>query len=921
MKKIKNFSPNSSKTYINTIVYLLIMFLAFSIQSNAGIYGKLSGYIKDADTKEPLVGANIIIEGTYQGAASDFEGYYFINNIQPGTYRVIVSAVGYQKLVFENILIKIDLTTNLDIALSSTILELGSEVVVTSQRSLVQKDLTSTSVTIGAKDIKMMPVESVGQIINLQAGVIGGHFRGGRSNDVAYLIDGVSVTDAFNGGLSVEVENTSIRQMEVITGIFNAEYGQALSGVVNIVTEGGSDKFEGNVSAYSGAYFTNHSDIFKNLNSPNILNSKNLQFSLSGPFIFLPKLTFFLTGRYLNNDGYLYGQRIYKVTDDVPFFPISGDNSTWVPRNSGDSSFVSMNSSQKFSANGKLTYFLPLMKFTYSIFWDDNKNKYYDHAFSWTPDGIMNHYRKNTIHSVQITHYPSQETFQSLKFSYNSHYYKGYLYEDPFDSRYVNPRQGIPVSGYTFRSGGNQAGRYDRHTNTFVAQYTISSQISKEHKLTSGIELRLHDIYNHNRDLVNLTDGQIDSLGSIIFTPGYPEPGAITDQGSNITYQRYPKEISAYIQDKMEYDIMIINAGIRFDYFDPSAYLPSDLKNPTRNPNFPGAVEDPNNPGNYLLDLKKVSPKFQISPRLGASFPITDKGILRFSYGHFFKIPNFENLYTNPGFIVTPGASLSSITGNPDLDAEKTIMYEIGLQQVLFDNLALNLTVYYRDIRNWLGMEIINTYEGFKYARFINRDYANVRGFIFTLDKRFENYFSAKIDYTFQIAEGNASDPYAVYNFNQTNPPIEETKTVVPLDWDQKHTLNLTVNVGNPGDWTVGLVFQYGSGWPYTEDIRISKGVRFENGGKKPPTFNLDLRAEKVFNISGIYVNTYLMVYNLLDIKNEYGVYATTGRANADLNTQFAGDIIGLNTIEQYVNNPSMYSAPREIRFGFGFGF
>jgi outer membrane receptor protein involved in Fe transport len=920
MKKIKNFYLNSSMSFIKTAVYLLIMLFAFSAQSTAGIYGKLSGYIKDRDTGEPIIGANVLIEGTYLGAAADLDGYYFINSIQPGTYRVVVSAVGYQKLIFENVLIRIDLTTNLDVNLSSTVLDIGTEVVVTSQRSLVQKDLTSTSVTIGGEDIKMMPVESIGQIVNLQAGVIGGHFRGGRLNDVAYLIDGVSITDAFNGGLSVEVENTSIRQMEVISGTFNAEYGQALSGVVNIVTESGSDKFEGSVSAYAGTYYTNNSDIFRNLSSPGI-SSKNVQFSLSGPALPVRNLTFFVTGRFLKNDGYLYGQRIYNVTDDVPFFPIPGNNSIWIPRNTGDSAFVSMNPGQKFSANGKLTYFLPLMKFTYSIFWDDNENRYYDHGFSWTPDGIMNHYRTNIIHGLQIAHYPSKETFQSLKFSHNLHNYEGYLYEDPFDPRYVNPRQGIPVSGYTFRSGGNQGGRYNRHTNTFVGQYTISSQLSKEHKVTSGVELRLHDIYSHYRDLVNLTDGQIDTLGNLVFTPGYPTSGTITDQGSNITYQRYPKELSAYIQDKMEYDIMIINAGVRFDYFDPDASLPSDLKNPTRNPNFPGSLEDPNNPGNYLLNLRGADPKFQVSPRLGVSFPITDQGILRFSYGHFFKIPNFENLYTNPEFIVTPGASLRSITGNPDLDAEKTVMYEIGLQQVLFDNLALNLTVYYRDIRNWLGMEIVNTYEGFKYARFINRDYANVRGFIVTLDKRFANYFSAKIDYTYQIAEGNASDPYAVYNFNQTNPPIEETKTVVPLDWDQRHTLNMTLNVGNPGDWTLGFIFQYGSGWPYTEDIRISKGVRFENGGIRPQTFNLDLRAEKVFNIAGIYLNTYLWVYNLLDIKNEYGVYATTGRANADLNTQFAGEVIGLNTIEQYVNNPGMYSAPREIRFGFGFGF
>jgi hypothetical protein len=247
-------------------------------------------------------------------------------------------------------------------------------------------------------------------------------------------------------------------------------------------------------------------------------------------------------------------------------------------------------------------------------------------------------------------------------------------------------------------------------------------------------------------------------------------------------------------------------------------------------------------------------------------------------------------------------------------------MYEIGLQQVLYTNLVLNFSVYYRDIRNLLGMEIINTYEGFKYARFINRDYGNVRGFIATLDKRFANFFGAKIDYTYQIAEGNASDPYAVYNNNQTNPPIEETKRVVPLNWDQRHTFNLSLNFGNPGDWNLGFIIQYGSGWPYTEDIKVSQGVRFENGGVKPSTMNVDLRAEKIFRLAGVNLMAFAIVYNVLDIKNEYGVYSTTGRATVDLNTKDAGDIYGLNTIEEYIKNPGMYSTPREIRLGIGFG-
>ena len=934
--KLKLIKPRATQRFIS-----LLMVLIFSGSVFAGTTGKISGYVTDGETGEPIVGANIIIEGTYLGASADLDGYYNINNIPPGEYRVIFSAVGYQKIIVEKVLVKIDLTTKIDMKLQSSVIQLGQDVVVTSQRPLVQKDLTSTSVTISSSDIKMMPVESISQIVNLQAGVIDGHFRGGRANDVAYLVDGVPVNDAYNGGFALQVENSSIRQMEVISGTFNAEYGQALSGVVNIVTQSGSDKLQGYVTGYVGNYLTSHSDVFKNLDNPWYLAQKNLQLTLSGPVTPIKNLYFFVTGRYYRNEGYLYGKRIFNVTDDVPYYPNSSDNTYWVAQNTGDGAYVSMNPEQKYSANAKLTYALPEWSLAYSIFYDDGKNKYYDHTYALTPDGIMTHYRTNTVHNLQITYYPSSNTSHSLKFSANFFDYKGYLYDDyaidtnplsptynPYgvDPRYVNPTQGIPSTSYTFRQGGNQSSRYYRHTDTYIAQYSYSSQISKEHKIGLGFEGKLYEIFSHSLDLINLTpEAQTDSMGNsvVVFTPGYPALGVITDEGSNIMYTRRPYEFAAYVQDKMEYDIMIINAGVRFDYFNSNASLPADLKNLTRNSLYPGAIEDPNNPGEYILQTVKASAKYQVSPRLGASFPITDQGIIRFSYGHFFKIPSFSNLYTNPDFIISQGSSLSSITGNPDLKAEKNVIYEIGLQQVLFENVGLNFSVYYRDIRNWLGMEIINTYEGFKYARFINRDYANVKGFIVTIDKRFADYFGVKVDYTYQIAQGNASDPYAVYNNNQTNPPIEETKSVVPLDWDQRHTLNANVNFGVPGDWTVGLIFQYGSGMPYTEDTRVSQGVRFENGGVKPAYYNLDLRAEKIFDVFGFSINTYLMVYNLLDIKNEFGVYSTTGRANQDLNTQYYrdSDIVGLNTIAEYVNNPSMYSSPREIRIGLGFDF
>lgn len=889
--------------------FITILFLLVSTTIFAGTTGKIVGKVTD-ENGDPVIGANIIVEGTYLGAAADADGYYYINSVPPGTHTIIVTAVGYHKTTVEKIMVKIDLTTKVDVQLKSSAYQLGSDVVVQASRPLVQKDLTSTSATVSSGEIKLMPVESVNQLINLQAGVVGGHFRGGRSNEVAYLVDGVSVSDAYNGGFSLEVENSSIRQMEVITGTFNAEYGQAMSGVVNIVTQDGSNKLEGSVSGYVGNYFTNNTDIFQNLDKLDRVAVKDITFNLSGPIPVANNLTFFFTGRYFDNMGHLYGKRVYKTTDDVPVYPNPADQSVWIARNTGDGEYVSMNPYEKYSFNTKVTYSLPSFKISYSLFWDKTEASYYDHAYKWTPDGIMTHYKNNVVNSLQFTHFLSQSTYHSLKASSNFFNYWGNLYSNPFDSRYVDPSRGTAPTNYTFRSGGNQGNRYDRKTLTYIMQYALTSQVSKEHKIGFGVEAQIHDIYNHGMDLINFTDGVLDSNGVEIFTPGYPNLGTITDAGSNQAYRKKPYEISAYIQDKMEYDIMIINAGVRLDYFNPNSKYPLDLRNPSNNPNFPGAGL-----------FRDADAKFQISPRLGASFPITENGIIRFSYGHFFQRPELSNLYVNPDFIVRPSISLNSTTGNPDIKPMKTIQYEIGLQQVLFTDYAINFVVYYRDIRNLLGMEIINTYDGVAYARYVNRDYGNVKGFIFTFDKRFTDFFSAKIDYTYQIAEGNASDPMTVFNNNQTDPPIETTKKVLPLNWDQRSTLNIAVTIGEPGDWSVGLIFKYGSGFPYTEDAKVSQGVRFENGGIKPATFDLDLRAEKNFKIGNYYVNTYLLIYNVLDIKNELGVYGTTGRATTDLNTKTAGDIIGLNTIDEYINNPSMYNTPREIRLGFGIGF
>ncbi|MBU0473297.1 MAG: TonB-dependent receptor [Bacteroidetes bacterium] len=884
------------KSPLKKIAILFSLMLLLSMNLFAGETGKISGYVVDKSTGEPLIGANVIVDGTYLGGATDLDGYYFIINVPPGKHKMIVSSMGYNRTIIQDVIVNVDRTTQIDVSLSGESITLDEEVVVVAQKPLITKDLTSSSSTVSAEEIKMMPVENMHQVVNIQAGVVDGHFRGGRGGEVSYLVDGIAVNDAYDGGVSIEVENNSIRQLEVISGTFNAEYGNAMSGIVNIITKDAGQNYSGSATAYVGKYYSN-TNIYSNLDNFTSAKSADIQFSFDGPTKLIKNLGFFVSGRYVQEDGLYYGKRVYNMTDTNPFFP------------TGDGEYVKMSPASRKSVNGKLTYQGSSWKASWNTIFDDNENKYFDHAFEWAPDGLMNHYRDNLLNSFQFSFIPNQSSFASIKLAYNMSNYKGYLYEDEYDSRYLDPKHGLPNSDYTFRQGGQQTSRYERHTYTSIAQLAFESQISKGHKIKLGIEVNKYEIYNHGKDIVNLTEGELDLNNQEIFTLGYRALGT----SGNQFYDANPYSISSYIQDKMEYDIMIVNLGVRFDYFNANTSMPIDMRNPYQylleqtntvfgNPNFPGAGQ-----------TVAVKAKSQISPRLGLSFPISDKGAIHFSYGHFFQMPTMQYLYQNNDYIIDQSA-LNSVTGNPDLKAQKTVKYELGIQQVIFPNVAVDFSVYYSDIRNLLATEILSTYEGFKYARFTNKDYANVTGAIISLDKRFSDNFSMKVDYTLQIVEGNSSDPMSVYNDTKNN--VEPEKVVVPLNWDQRHTVNLSANVGVPGDWIVGFIARYGSGTPYTEDTKVSNSVTFENGGRKPSSVYFDLKADKNFNLLGIDFHAILLVYNLFDILNENGVYSTTGRAGTDLNVKYAGEINGLNTIDEFVNNPGMYSSPRQIKLG-----
>ena len=900
----------------------------------AGTTGKIAGEAKDKQTGEPLVGASVVLVGTTMGAATNIDGYYVILNVPPGTYSISCSGVGYNKETVSGVKVSVDLTTSLDFKLQSTTVEVG-EVTVTAEMRGVKRDLTSAEARIDASQIAALPVREVGEVLSLQAGVTvdrggGIHIRGGRTSEVAYWVDGVSVSDVYDGGQAVQIDNRSVQELQVISGTFNAEYGQSMSGIVNIVTKDGDQQYRGSMSAYIGDFVTND-NIYFNLGTLRPLNNRNLEGSLSGPIPEIPDLTFYVSGRWFRSDGWLFGQRVF--FPDGSLAPgadtVRGANGEIVGMSG---SAVPMNGSERISGQAKLTYQLSgSAKFSLSFAGSRINYNSYSHAWAYVPDGDVNRFDRGFNVSGLWTHTLSANSFYTVNLSYFNKAYKEYLYESPMDSRYILDPTKTNTNLFEFLRAGTNNNHFKRSTESRVAKIDYTNQLSRLHQLKAGFEGKLHRLYLEGYGVIDTTRQN----GVLRYTDHIPDRnGPLYGE-----YTEKPVEFSAYVQDKLEYERMIVNVGVRFDYFDSQGKVLADPQDPN--------VYLPQKAENRQLTLeqrlakwykpayagKKWWEKVTVSPRLGISYPITDRGVLHFSYGHFLKIPSFSALYQGPGFKVDAVTPIQGVYGNADLKPERTVMYELGLQQELSSLLSFDVTGFYRDVRDWLTTSpkiavrdpaTATVY----YTTYINQDYANSRGITLTLNKRQSDFFSVSLSYTFQIAEGNNSNPEEAQGALTSN--REPEKALVPLEWDQTHTVNLNVGIGQD-DWGLSVLGRYGSGLPYTPVINQAEArgedvarVVQKNSRRQPETMTVDLRAFKTFKISPLDLTVYLRVFNLLDRRNEVVVYGETGRASAstqELGISGLGGLGRINSPETFIVRPDFYSEPREIQFGIDLNF
>jgi outer membrane receptor for ferrienterochelin and colicin len=916
---------SSNRSFYLKVPLFLVLFLANII--NAQTTGKITGVVRDAQTGEALPGANVLVQGTTLGAATDTEGLFMILRVPPGKHTVIVEYIGYRRILMSEVEVLTDLTTDLNFNLEPEAFA-GDEVIVRAKRPLVRRDLTSVETRVQAEQIQAMAVQEVSQLLDLQAGIIRDedgdiHIRGGRTSEVAYLVNGISVTDDYSRQQALTVENGSIQELQVISGTFNAEYGNAMSGVINIVTKTGGNDFSAKIETWLGDYISSRTDLFWNIDDINPLANYNFEGAISGP-ILKNRLTYFLAARRVSSAGWLYGPDAYSPQGRSQVI----DGVTTEVR--GDSAAVAMNPSERWSGLATLQYRIS-NPFTLrlDILGSTYKGNNYDHSYRLNPKGNYTNFASGVITITKLTHVLNKNNFYELIASYKVNENISRLYKDPYDARYVHP-DSLAAGQYNFYKAGTNLFRSKRTTESLNAKLDFTSQITNHHQLKTGVEFNADQVSFNDLTLIPATDESGQQI-----TPFQPAIPAVSSASHN-EFTRKPKKIALYIQDKIELESVVINLGLRFDYFhshgkipqdpqDPNIYLPFKLNHIYKDSDGNGSIslDEQTEENKYTLPerdafwYQQVKAKSLLSPRFGIAYPITERGVIHFSYGIFQQIPEYSLLYYNDEIKTPEGQGIYGPNGNPDLNPQRTTMYEIGLSQQLMENFGIDVTAYYRDIRDWISTSPqIPTYSaGVSYVTNINRDQANVKGISFTMTRQMYNHFGFDLNYTYQIVKGTNSSPEDEYFALTTG--VEPKKKLSLLNWDQRHSFNFSF-IFNGKTWGGNLISRLQTGQPYTPEVvsgvRTGQNVLPDlatNSRNKPTRLTIDFTTFKKINIARYNLEFFIVVYNLLDFGNPDQVFADSGKPDYSVYDQPTTD-----ADPGWFIRPDYYAEPRRIQIG-----
>ncbi|MCK4548337.1 MAG: TonB-dependent receptor [Candidatus Eisenbacteria sp.] len=899
----------------------LMVFLVWCSPLWAGTTGKVRGSIVDASDESLMASTNIEVVGTRMGAASDFEGYYVILNMPPGTYTVRASFIGYQAVVVEGVKVTADRTTEVNFTLEESPIEM-EEVVIQATRSLIVKDLTSSQVVFSGLELdEILPLESYPQVLSINPGyaadIRGSHVRGGRSSEINYQLDGFSIKDPIFKRLALHLPQNSVSEMTILSGGFNAEFGDAQSAIVNMVSREGGRQWSGQVLHRFALPFSGVGSGNWRIDQ-NDTGERKTRFTLSGPLLSTPRVA-------------LFGVYERSAWDD------------WDPHvhtldNQGRTNYQALGTlTMEISPRAKLK----IGGLRYDATW-----RIWEAVRQLVPDTFLEGARKSSIGYADLSHLLSDETYYRLRIGYHSssariaqpdrwwdiNKSEAWNTGDPNALEGVNCRPVDIISperneDRLFVDGDNNYFE-DRYFNTLTLRTSLVSQVTPRHEIQVGGDLERTQL---RRASIYASAGN---------TYGYK-------------YDAHPTYGALYIQDKMEYEGMVVNLGLRGEFFNARTDVPRDVFTgqtiTDRDPATPVYPWDPSAPDSlwghsdrvwaptgYRMDYatgqweenrtQRTGTKFKLCPRIGVSHPISDRDVFHFFYGHFYETPPANYLYDNSTWNTN---GFWMMAGNPNLNPEHTVSYEMGVDHLVTENVTLDITGFYKDISDLIDTRTVNdanvveiadsitTYSGitiaapfpYEYTMYDNLGHGNVRGFEVTLKKHPVGRWSAQAVYTFMVARGISSDVIEGYLFRSSSRNRPTKKYF--LDWDRRHSLACHLGYRDVPNWGFSILWTYATGNPYT--VAAQSLQPEQNNRRFPGISRANLHIEKYFRFWNLRETLFLRVNNLFDKRN--------------LVNFNDGDVESMNYLLETgrwtgpYDDPTVYGSPRVIKAGFRVDF
>lgn len=775
------------------------LLLASQAPLQAGTTGRLEGGIHDAASGEPLPGATILVLETRQGAVSDADGRFVIPDLRAGTYQVRISLLGYQTLLYREVTILPDLRTRLQVALTAAPIEMAG-IEVTAERPLIQTDITGTTFEKSSTQLQLLPIDKFQEVLGLQPGTTSdGHVRGGKIREVVYLVDGFPVQDLVRGGLGMEVPASAISQLSVKTGGFEAEYGQALSGIVNIITRSGGDRPQLQLRL-------DKDDLF---GGTQVSKTNQVELTAGGP-LQKNRATWFIA-----HTLRLSGTRWWQ---DMEHF------------------FASPTQKELFGI-GKVDWLIAGDKrLTGQLLYSLNRQRDYEFSWRYNLDGLPPRRGENYRAALYWTHTLNPRLFYTVSLS------QGRMHTR------IGAADDLSTAAAPWRydfwlqyiTDGERNWRADLRQDNTTIKAEVTSQWHPEHHFKAGAEFKQYGINSSLRKL----EPQLTYFGKPIID------AEMLNYSSR--YRYFPRAGSFYLQDKYEArsSRSVISAGLRFDFLDPRAERP--------------AVElIPVTPGQYREAITGFVParvQYQISPRLGFAFPLTDKSFFFINWGRYLQFPLFDHLYSGLDN-VTLDRGVKVLRGNPELLAEKTTAIEISARYNFWENWVVSALYFHKETADQVDTRTLVPANSriagdYGFAEYVNNPYAIAEGFELVLSRDRGRWLTGSLSYTLMNAKGLSESEDQGLNYAQWGFPVANTPYY--LSWDQRHGLKADISLALPRGVQINLVWQYHSGRPYTYfpsadgyDPLNTEYQFVPNNRRMPAGQFADLRAGKLFHLGG----------------------------------------------------------------------